>query len=102
MAYTVVIRRNRDGLVRHYEMPLTIVNGDIGWWQRHNGNFGCDCNRHDTFERAGGTTEEELEAQDEAGEIPCGHSAYTVIELRLPDGTVLPVDDEEEPCRASD
>ncbi len=50
MAYRVAIKDTETGEVRVTEFPYE--DDDLFWWT--DGNFGCDCNRWLTFERAGG------------------------------------------------
>lgn len=78
--YDVVIRRELDGVERTYRMKCE-WNPNLFWWTRGEGNGGCDCNRGDFFDRAGG--------EDEDDDRPCDHAAYSVLRFILPDGTVV-------------
>lgn len=70
-----VVRIHRDGWHSDSESP------DFIW---SDGNFACDCNRHDFFERAAG---------NEAGDHPCGSTAYVVDKIVLLNGEVVYADD---------
>lgn len=70
----VTIRREVDGLERVYRD--TAIRD--GWeWQWSEGNYGCDCNRHLFFERAGGSDP----YADPAYEGECGESRYAVTKI---------------------
>lgn len=93
--YKFNVRDNRTGEVRLYDMNCE--------WFDHSefflteGNFGCDCNRGQSFARAGGMTEEEIDAlTDDDGQndaFPCGLERYTIIDAILSDGRVVKIDD---------
>lgn len=94
MSYVVRMRKNETGEIRECQMDMDWHKPqpddpdwtDMFWWTE--GNFACDCNRHDTFERAVG-----IEPSDEYDDdIPCGHHRFTVIEAILPDGTRIQID----------
>lgn len=73
--YAVVIRRNRDGVVRKVQTG--------GFWSRfwfEDGNGACDCNRGKMFAEAGG---EEDPNED------CGDDAYTILKYLFSDGSEL-------------
>ena len=71
-----VLRRNSTGEVREH---AAYYSGDEGWeFQWTEGNFGCDCNRALFFARAKGEPDPDQE---------CGGEAYTLLELRRPDGS---------------
>jgi len=80
MSYTVHIRKNATGEVRVYHE--TYPWEDICEYMWTEGSFGCDCNRHLFFERAGGR-------QPELDEGTCGSTAYTVLKIELEDGSVI-------------
>jgi hypothetical protein len=90
MPYSVVIRKNETGetRTRHFT-NLDWKEGSHFWWTA--GNFGCDCNRHLEFERAGGRPESDG-LWDEA---ECSDGRYTVLHADLPDGRRILIDDEE-------
>lgn len=85
MAYKVAIRNNATREVRICDFPESD-------WEEHSdhlwteGNFACDCNRYLFFQRA--------KDEDEV-DCPCGMLAYTAIYAELPDGTHVPIDDED-------
>lgn len=85
MRYVAHIRNNETGETRVYRTELEWDHGTVFWWTY--GNFGCDCNRHLSFERAAGI-EPDLNA-----EHSCGHTKYTVTKVVLDDGTEIPIDD---------
>lgn len=93
MSYTFRIRDNDTKEIRIGKMDLDWWHDDIHagrtdstfWWQE--GNFSCDCNRGDEWQRAGGVKEEDLD------DSPCGMTRYTVLDVTLEDGTVVPIDD---------
>jgi hypothetical protein len=68
----VMIRRVADGEVRIYKMPSPKPFSDFIWCD---GNFACDCNRHDFFEYASGRSYDEVDP-DEAG--PCSDGRYII------------------------
>lgn len=80
--YIVRIRRNATGQVVDSHHDLTWDHHSLFWWTE--GNFGCDCNRFDCFQNAGGDTGDDTDE--------CGDTRFTAIEAVLPDGTVIPVD----------
>jgi hypothetical protein len=87
MSYKVLIRRNSDRQERWQTMSnLDWDDHSVFWWTE--GNFGCDCNRHMQFQRAG---DEPIET-DHA----CSESAYSVIKAVLPDGTEIAIDEDEQ------
>ena len=62
------------------------IEGLLFQWT--DGNFGCDCNRELFFRRLG-----DEDFDEEAVEcLPSGR--YTVIDVTMPDGEVIPVDSE--------
>lgn len=94
--YRFRIRCNATGEVREHtwpeyeeerdEDPATLREGILFQWTE--GNFGCDCNRELFFRDAG----DEDYDPDAVECLPSGR--YTVIDVTLPDGEVLPVDTE--------
>jgi len=85
MSYKVVIRRNSDGQKRVYISNLEWDDSTF-WWTE--GNGGCDCNRKRFFER--------VADPDWAGEAPCWtgpEPEYSILEARLSDGTIIPLED---------
>lgn len=89
MAYKVAIRKNSTGEIRMASMDLDWFKADGGddmyWWTE--GNFACDCNRHLSWERAGGH-----EPRDDE-EMECGSTAFATLYAVLPDGTRIDIDD---------
>lgn len=84
----ITIRRNADGVIRtvHWLDWIPWKESDVFWWS--GGNYSCDCNRKDNFDRAGGDP-----VQDES---ECGDDAYTVLSITQDDDpTVLYADDLE-------
>lgn len=85
--YTVSLTRNSDNktvefVETHGDYPQ--YKRDEGWefdpvfiWEL--GNYSCDCNRYLFFERALGTSEEEIDARDPN---KCGHADYRVNWIR--------------------
>lgn len=75
MPIEVALRRTSDGQVRVYQDRGTRRDdgsfNDFIWCD---GNFACDCNRYDFFERAGGREPDDEESEN----APCGHTAYVV------------------------
>lgn len=82
--YTAVIRRVSDGAERItvHNIPWYDDYDGGSWFYWTEGNYGCDCNRYLSFERAGGSDP----AIDDA---VCGRGAYLVVEFRFFDGTTL-------------
>lgn len=93
----VTIIRVADGVSRTYRDNSHWVpadehgSGSIWWWTE--GNGGCDCNRALFFLRAGGES-------DDDDETECGHTAYRIPQIVLPDGTRIRVDPEITPENA--
>jgi hypothetical protein len=86
MSYTVRIRRNSTMEIRQMVEKLSWEEHSKWWWTE--GNFGCDCNRSLEFERA---------SDPDFYEKPqCGQGAFTVIDVTLEDGTVIPIDGDPE------
>jgi hypothetical protein len=93
MSYTVAIRKNATGEVRMYQCDFDWDKGgghtDLFWWT--DGNFGCDCNRHLSWLRAGGPGPPEDPHWNKA-EHKCGGTAYSVLYAALPDGSQVEID----------
>lgn len=85
MPYTVKMRRNADGAIAEGEFSKSIEWGEGSdyWWRE--GNFACDCNREDTFHDLLGIPRNE--------DANCGFDKFTVLEIRLSDGTLVYSDD---------
>lgn len=78
MPIEVAIRRTADGQVRVYRDKGT-RNADgfqDSIWA--DGNFACDCNRYDFFERAGGREPTDEESED----APCGTTAFRIVYIK--------------------
>lgn len=90
MNFTVALRKNETGEVRHI---------DGGEWEDHTlffwteGNFGCDCNRYLCFERAGGhdPTDEEDDVHGD-----CGTDRYSMLYAEMADGSRVEVNDHQQ------
>jgi hypothetical protein len=77
--YIVTLCNNETGAVRRYrEDSVWNDTGEFMWFE---GNFACDCNRHMMFQRARG--------EEPEWHTPCGHTRYTVLNIELPDGTLV-------------
>lgn len=87
MSYEILIRRNSDGETRRYVFDWASWDEETDPYWLTDGNYGCDCNRHTAFERAGGNNGFVQE--------PCGEGAYSILKAILPDGTEIPVDAED-------
>lgn len=95
MSYQVVIRRNSDNVKRVHvdlgewnrEMINDVETIDEYWWLE--GNGGCDCNRKHLFDAVA-----DPDAPDDDISCPCnvGPNEYSVLEARLPDGTIIPLE----------
>lgn len=84
MSYTVTIRKNATGETRVYDCSdLEWREHSLFWWT--DGNFGCDCNRELSFERAGGS-DPDIDA------VKCGDGAFTVLHADFPDGSRIIID----------
>lgn len=83
--YKVAIRDNQTGETKVVEQAIEWFSHSHFFWT--DGNFGCDCNRHDVFY---GHSEEEDE-----DEIPCGHERFTVLYAELPSGERITIDEEK-------
>lgn len=81
MGYSVKIKNNETGEVRDARMDFDWDEASDYWWT--DGNFGCDCNRHLVFIRAGNEPE---------SDVSCGNKLYTVIHAKLDDGKVIEID----------
>jgi len=94
VTYSFHVRDNRTGEVRLYEMGCEWFDHTV--WFLTEGNFGCDCNRGESFARAGGISEEALDAMsdDDNDPFPCGHERYSIIDAVLSDGRVIRIDEQ--------
>ncbi|CAN5816701.1 hypothetical protein BH20PSE1_BH20PSE1_01400 [soil metagenome] len=81
--YRVLLRNNQTGEERWFQDPLPWEDHTEFMWTE--GNYACDCNRHLSFERAGGR-----EPADEEGK--CGTERYTALYAEFPDGARVPLD----------
>ncbi len=80
MAYIIEIRKNSTGEVRLIKQGMKWHENSEFFWTE--GNYACDCNRHNEF--VGG----------EGGlEFPCGSVEYTVIRAIFEDGSEIKLDD---------
>jgi hypothetical protein len=86
--YRFRVRCNTTGEVRSVTdtWPYS-VEGLMFYWT--DGSMACDCNRESAFRDAGG----EIYDAEAIGCLPRGR--YTVIDVTMPDGEVLTVDDDE-------
>lgn len=93
MKYSVLIRDNETGEARTYSMgDIEWDDSSEFWWTE--GNFGCDCNRHLSFLRAGGPGPADDPHWNNADRA-CGETAYTVPYAVLEDGTQIVLDSPE-------
>lgn len=76
MPCKITLRRNSDGAERVYDEHFDWDEGTEFIWTE--GNYACDCNRSVCFALAAG--------EDETDHPPCGHSAYSIVRVTLPDG----------------
>lgn len=100
MSFTLRLKKNSTGEIRCYEWTINDAEWDDG--QAHyftEGNFGCDCNRRLMFEF---WAVEKKTPPEEFDRYTCGHVAYTIIDVTLPDGSVLPVDGDCRPRNADE
>lgn len=86
MTYKVAIRNNATMEVRIADKDLEWHEASEFWWT--DGNFGCDCNRGDEWQRAIGTKEDDLVDTD------CGHEKYSVLYVEFPDGKRINIDEQ--------
>lgn len=82
----ITIRKNSTGEIRVADFPLPWYEHSLYFWSE--GNFSCDCNRHDLFGRV-------LDPQFDE-DFKCGHNEYTVIKATFPDGTEQLIDEEKQ------
>lgn len=73
--YNVAIRKNETGEVRTYRHDMEWDDNSMYQWT--DGNYSCDCNRELFWHRAIG---------EEAKEVGCGETAFSVLYAELPDG----------------
>lgn len=78
--YDVVIQRTADGVERTFRMDCA-WNPNLFWWTRGEGNGGCDCNRGNFFDEAGG---------DDDADNDCSHQRFNVLRFVLDDGSIVP------------
>jgi hypothetical protein len=90
MKYSVLIRNNATGEERTYAMDDVEWDDSSEYWWR-GGNFGCDCNRHTSFLRAGGPGPADDPHWNDA-DHECGETAYSVPYATLADGTRVDID----------
>ena len=84
MTYRAYIVKVETGEGRWYEMDgCEWGDGSVFFWTE--GNFGCDCNRADSWLRAAG-----IEPEDDGS--PCGDGAYRVPYVELSDGQRVQID----------
>ena len=89
MSYDVLIERLSDHTTQVYHMDTDWADEERDdWWWWTSGNYGCDCKRYLCFERAQGH-QPELDDPN----VVCGETRYRVIEARLPDGQIIPIDE---------
>jgi hypothetical protein len=81
MSYKVAIRKNETGEIRFSTVNWEWSDGDMYWWTE--GNFGCDCNREDRWNLAGG---------DVPKSNKCSDSKFSALYVELPDGTKIEID----------
>lgn len=93
VTYSFQLKDNRTGEVRLYDMTCEWL--DHTRWFLTEGNFGCDCNRGQSFARAGGISEEDLDelCGQEPDPFPCGNERYSIIDAVLSDGRIVKIDD---------
>ncbi len=85
MPIKIYIRRNSDGVIRHYDTDLNGNVKDDGSFEPfvwEEGNFACDCNRRLFFERAINSN------YDDDIDNDCGSTAYSV-QITDKNGTIL-------------
>lgn len=83
MNYSVEIRNNATGETVTYAMKnIAWQDWSTYWWTE--GNFGCDCNRGQSFMRAKG--------YPEPVDHDCSNDKFTVIRATMEDGTELEID----------
>lgn len=82
MKYTARILNNQTKELRSFNSEIEGDSVDSLLFNWKEGNFHCDCNRHDFF-----TQSENLEA-----DAPCGNTMYSVFQIVLENGDLLPVD----------
>lgn len=71
MGYEVLLRRNKTG-----EQQAVMMDGawdDLEKYLWTDGNWACDCNRHELFCRAAG--------QEVRAVPPCGESEYSALRV---------------------
>lgn len=89
MGYVATIVDNATGESRECEMEIEWHDASEFWWTE--GNFGCDCNRMLTFERAGGREPDEDEVQCVYPGFERRHR-YSVPHVTLANGSRVAID----------
>lgn len=80
--YSVSLTRCRDGRTVEFTEDFTVHDDTVDDWSDwmstviflwEDGNYSCNCNRYLFFERALGKSEDEIDAEDPAGDTgDCG------------------------------
>lgn len=86
MPYSVWIRDRKTNETVRCEMPYEWYKDDSDdefWWSE--GNFGCDCNRLLTFERAKGN-DPEMGKDDKCHYDDFPDGRFQVVSIKLPNG----------------
>lgn len=85
MGFKIAIRETATGEIRVHSFDFDWTEHSFFWLSRHNGNYGCDCNRELAFLRAGGM-------DPEWDDTECGDERFDILYAELPDGTHVQVD----------
>lgn len=93
MAYTVDIKKTSTGEIRTAKFDEQWHDINVYLWTE--GNYSCDCNRHDFFVCRG------YRRHPHVGDSICGDSEYRVLKAVLDDGTEIVLDGDE-PDRAAE
>jgi len=83
---TIKITRTTDGSSVEFKHSLYQTDDYDGIYLWRDGNYSCDCNRYLFFERAKGTSEEEIDANDSGR---CSGTLYRVDWIKDEAGNVL-------------
>ena len=86
--YHVALRNNVTGETRLFRYDMEWDDDEFMWTE---GNYGCDCNRHLAFLRAGGPGPADDPYWNNA-ERECGDSKYSALYAELPDGQRIGLD----------
>lgn len=97
--YVVALRDNESGEIRLYRYDMEWEDDETDRFMWTEGNYGCDCNRHLAFLRAGGPGPTGDPHWNHA-ERECGMERYTALYAELPDGRRITLD--EQPDQLSD